>query len=267
MIDLHCHLLDSAVREPQLLKEAVEMCREAVAEGIHTLVATPHWDENASVPPVSPSEMAPRVEALTRETAGALTIKTGFSVRFTPSLPELVSEYGPALALGGGRHILVSFPTREIPASAEETWDVLSDLGYGVVIAHPECHLSLRRNGGRLAGWVAQGAVLQIDAASVTGHHGREIKRFALQCIRDHAPNVVVASNASNTSTRPFRMREAANILDKNFGPPHAKGLVNEWPGRIIGGQTVAESPSPRESIIQRVSRGLKVLREQISLY
>ncbi|MHA3852085.1 tyrosine-protein phosphatase [Lactiplantibacillus plantarum] len=41
-IDLHCHLLPGLDDGPQQLAQAVEMARQAVADGIHYVLATPH---------------------------------------------------------------------------------------------------------------------------------------------------------------------------------------------------------------------------------
>ena len=42
MIDLHAHILPGLDDGPKNMDEALEMCRVAQADGIHTIVATPH---------------------------------------------------------------------------------------------------------------------------------------------------------------------------------------------------------------------------------
>lgn len=42
MIDLHVHILPGIDDGPKDLSESLRMCRLAYADGIHTLVATPH---------------------------------------------------------------------------------------------------------------------------------------------------------------------------------------------------------------------------------
>jgi len=43
MIDLHAHILPGLDDGAKNMDEALEMCRMAQADGIHTIVATPHY--------------------------------------------------------------------------------------------------------------------------------------------------------------------------------------------------------------------------------
>ena len=42
MIDLHCHILPGIDDGPADMAESLDMARQAVLDGIHTIVATPH---------------------------------------------------------------------------------------------------------------------------------------------------------------------------------------------------------------------------------
>ncbi len=42
MIDMHCHILPNVDDGANTLIDSLEMARGAVAEGIHTIIATPH---------------------------------------------------------------------------------------------------------------------------------------------------------------------------------------------------------------------------------
>ena len=42
MIDLHCHILPGMDDGPADIGESLDMARQAVLDGIHTVVATPH---------------------------------------------------------------------------------------------------------------------------------------------------------------------------------------------------------------------------------
>lgn len=42
MIDLHCHILPGIDDGAQTMEDSLSMARQAVSEGIHTIVATPH---------------------------------------------------------------------------------------------------------------------------------------------------------------------------------------------------------------------------------
>ena len=42
MIDIHCHILPGIDDGPSDMEESLTMARQAIADGIHTIVATPH---------------------------------------------------------------------------------------------------------------------------------------------------------------------------------------------------------------------------------
>ena len=51
MIDLHVHILPGIDDGPKTLEDSLEMARLAVADGITTMVATPHLFRRKSVNP------------------------------------------------------------------------------------------------------------------------------------------------------------------------------------------------------------------------
>ena len=42
MIDIHCHILPGVDDGPASMEESLDMCRRARADGIETVLATPH---------------------------------------------------------------------------------------------------------------------------------------------------------------------------------------------------------------------------------
>ena len=260
MIDLHCHILDGTACGPESFAECLEMCRLAVEEGVRTIVATPRWEAHSVEPPLPFIEGRRRLERLQDTMGGALAFKLGFMMQFSPQLPSLVRQYGSVLALAGGRHILVSLPSLSTPAEAEAVWKRVAELGFYVVISRPECSSDLRRDPARLERWVASEVMLQMDAASVTGAHGREVQRFAERCIERYESQVVVASNARDASKRRSSLGLAREKLAKTIGARRTQILVSETPSQIIN--TNAARPRLRVQAVQsRFTAFLRPLR------
>lgn len=240
MIDLCCHLLDGVEGGPESFEGSLELCRRALGEGVRTVVATPRWAADADEPPLPFEECERRLARLRRETGGALRLRLGFVLRFGAGLPSLVERHGSRVTLGGGgTHLLVALPALEVPEGAEEVWAALALKGLTPVVARPECSLGLRREPERLDRWVEAGAVVQLDAASVCGAYGREVRRFAWRCLERYgAANAVLASNAreagASSSRRP-PLKQAAEEVARKAGTRRALALVEETPAQIIG--------------------------------
>lgn len=238
MIDLHCHLLDRTGCGPQNFAESLEMCRQAVADGVRTIVATPRWEAQADEPPLSLADCEQKLEGLRREMQGALSLKLGFLIRFRADLDRLLKQYGVALTLGGGRYVLVSLPSLHTPEETEEVWAAVKRLGFAVIVARPECSPVLRRGSQRLGQWVAGGIKLQLDAASINGAYGREVQQFAVQCVRAYQGQTVVASGARDGRTRRASLALARETLVRKFGAHCARQLLSETPEAIIRSET-----------------------------
>lgn len=235
MIDLSTHILDGTPCGPDTFADSLEMCRAAAADGVKTIVATPRWEAGRAEPPIPFDECRRKIERLQSEVRGALSFRLGFVLQFSSELPRLAERYGSELALGGKRHLLTSLPSTEFPHGAERVWEGLAQRGFSVVLAHPECNSVLRRDAARLARWVSGGITLQIDASSVVGAYGREVKRFAVECLRKYEGRAVVASNARWGADPPIRLGRAREVLSAEMGGRQARAFIREMPGALIG--------------------------------
>jgi protein-tyrosine phosphatase len=235
MIDLRRHILDGTPCGPDSFSESLEMCRAAAAEGVRTVVATPRWEAGCAEPPLPFEECWRRLERLETEMRGVLSLKLGFAFQFSAELPALISRYGSKLALAGEKHLLISLPSVEMPVEVEDVWKALARTGFSVLLAHPECNTVLRREPTRLARWVAEGLKLQVDAASVIGTHGREVRRFALECLRQYEGRIVVASNTRQGADQTSSLGKVLEELTDRVGARQAKGFIRETPAAFIG--------------------------------
>ncbi|HEY0172648.1 MAG TPA: CpsB/CapC family capsule biosynthesis tyrosine phosphatase [Pyrinomonadaceae bacterium] len=235
MIDIRSHILDGTPCGPDSFAESLEMCRLAIADGVKTIVATPRWEAGCAEPPLPFDECLCKLKRLAAETHGALSLKLGFALQFSPELPGLVERHGSILTLAGKRHLLVSLPSVELPTEVEGVWKSLARGGVSVVLSHPECNTVLRRDPIRLTRWVSGGMTLQVDAASVLGTHGREVQRFALECIRKFEGHAVVASNARRSYHQRHSLSSTHKELSGRMGTRQARSFTREMPAALIG--------------------------------
>jgi protein-tyrosine phosphatase len=235
MIDLRCHILDGTPCGPDSFSESLEMCRVAIADGVRTMVATPRWEAGRAEPPLPFEECHRKLERLKAETRGVLSLKLGFAFQFSAELPGLVNCYGSKLALAGQHHLLISLPSVEVPLEVEAVWKALARAGFCVLVAHPEWNTVLRREPARLARWVSEGVRLQVDAASVDGTHGREVLRFALECLRQYEGRIVIASNARHGADKKSSLGKVFEELTDSIGARQARSFMRETPAALIG--------------------------------
>jgi protein-tyrosine phosphatase len=217
MIDLHCHILPNVDDGPKELAESVEMARQAVEQGIKTIIATPHHRnekyENHGQTIFGQVEEFNRV--LKSEKLD-LTVLPGQETRIFGEMVDGL-ESGEILPLNQGKYVFVELPSGHVP---RYTGQLLFDIqlkGFIPVIVHPERNQEIIENPEVLYQLVKKGALTQVTASSVSGHFGKTIKKFSLQLIEANLTHFV-ASDAHNTSSRGFKMVEAYDVIEKSFG-------------------------------------------------
>jgi protein-tyrosine phosphatase len=111
----------------------------AAADGIETIVATPHMKEGAYVNEAPGIRAA--VAVMQQAVTGAgidLRILAGSEVYWAPGLPEGVRAGRLATLGDAGRYMLLELPHRQQPVQVEETIFGLRLAGITPVLAHPE---------------------------------------------------------------------------------------------------------------------------------
>jgi len=269
MIDLRCHLLDGTPCGPASFATSLQICKEALNNGVRTIVATPLWAANNGEPPLPFDECERKINRLLNETGGLLSIKPGFVLQFGLNLHSLVERYSNKLAVGGQRHLLVSLPALEVPTAVEDVWETLSQRGFRIIVTHPECNPALRRQQDRLSRWVSAGVVLQVDAASVMGVYGREVQRFTLNCLRRYEGRTVVTFNTQIKRMQYDSMAVTRRYLVGQLGEATVAKLFKDLPQGVLNNtlkeHSQLQGPMPRRifSMFRLSSSSPKDLTDQ----
>ena len=235
MIDLHCHILPGLDDGSRDMDDSVAMARQAAADGIEVIAATPHIHPRHAV---LIHELDERVAALNAELARqqvGVRVVTGGEVS-EPMLDDLDDDDVRRVSLGGGGWILVEPRPGPLSDHLELAIDALTRRGFRSLVAHPERHA-----GGdfreRLEALVVAGALIQVTAALITEGPAAPVmlEMAALGLVH------VLASDAHSSrvgkavklSHGMARLREVPPLA------PYAEWTVREGPAAILAGQDV----------------------------
>jgi protein-tyrosine phosphatase len=241
-VDVHCHILPGLDDGPSDWEESLRMAQLAVAEGVTTLVATPHqlgaYSQN------SVELIRERGEEFRRRLASEgieLQVQLGADIRLEPELPEKVAE-GEVLCLGEpARFVLVELPS-EVTCPVGSLLKKLGRLGVTPILTHPERSLLLARNQEFLRQWVADGGLIQVTGASLTGSFGLVVQSVAERLLREGLVHLVASDAHGATCRRPLWRRVYQRLAELG-GPDWARLLCQENPARVVTGQDVLEVP------------------------
>jgi protein-tyrosine phosphatase len=230
VIDLHSHILAGLDDGPATLAESVEMARDAVADGITVVGATPHVrDDYPTTAEAMERAVAELRDALAREGV-ALDVRTGGEValgRLERLTPDELRRFG----LGGNpRYLLVETPYAGWPLDFAEPMFRLDTQGVTPVVAHPERNGEVRAKPELLEPLVQAGALVQLTAASLDGRFGRTTAAVSRELIERGLAHLV-ASDAHVPTIREIGMSSArAAVGDETL----ADWLTRDVPRAIV---------------------------------
>jgi protein-tyrosine phosphatase len=237
--ELHFHLLPGVDDGPADDAEAIDLAQLAVEDGTGRVVVTPHV-RLADVE--SLTRMTERLQAVLRGAGVGLELCVGGELA-PGDVTSLEQEQLELLAHGppGQRWLLLEAPlfsgTRDLDSAAEE----LRARGFGVLIGHPE--RSLVTPDSVIRGQVARGAVLQINASSLTGCHGGEARRRGIALARSGLP-FLLASDAHSPARPPQLTPAAVTLVAVGVDQSAVGAAVDVLPEAILReGLPAARSP------------------------
>jgi len=244
MIDIHCHILPGLDDGPPTLETSLEMCRIAAADGIRSIVATPHMLNGMYA--VTAEQVLAGVRALNESLAAeglSLRILPGADVHVDKNLPRYLAEKQVLTLADKGKHLMVELPQDVLPAEIGDLLFQLQLKGVTPIVSHPERNVEVQRNPEALRGLVERGALVQVTAGSLTGAFGARAEACGLGLLRRGMAHLV-ATDAHNTGRRPPRLSEARAVVERELGPAEARAVFEERPARLLEGAYV-EPPEP----------------------
>ncbi|MFC4025120.1 tyrosine-protein phosphatase [Oceanobacillus longus] len=217
MIDIHSHILPGVDDGAKTEEDSLAMAKEAVSQGITTIIATPHnkngkYDnERASIK----NNVQILSELLVKEDI-PLTVISGQETRINGEMIEDINN-GKLLPLNDTKYLFVEFPSANVPRYSSQMLFDIQVAGYTPIIVHPERNQELIEHPSRLYEFVKKGALTQVTAASIVGKFGKNIQKFSHQLVEANLTHFI-ASDAHNTTTRGFCMDEAFHELKNEYG-------------------------------------------------
>src|SRR4051812_12833058 len=202
LVDLHAHVLPGLDDGPADAAEARAVCAALAAEGVRTVVATPHVSEAYGS---EPGQAAAAAAAL-----GELPLQLLVGAEVNPSrLGDVLAGDARSFTLGGSDVLLLEATTR-IPLQLLETsCRLVQRAGLRPLLGHPERCLALQQAPAQAQALVSAGAFVQVTAGALVGALGRSSERCARTLLEAGVVHAV-ASDVHALSVRPLRVADAA---------------------------------------------------------
>lgn len=232
MVDIHCHILPEVDDGARTMEEAVAMCRAAAADGITTIVATPHMFDGVHTTPEK-AMIQRKITELRQQVGGEIDILPGGEVRYSYEIFQEAPDPLTKIRLNGTSYMLLEFPFQAVPPNIEMTIFQILNAGITPVIAHPERNMRIQERPQILADLVERGAFAQIDAGSLTKSFGPEPFQAAKRIIEAGLGHFIATDAHHQDRRRPI-LSAATTVAADIVGIEYARAMVIANPAALI---------------------------------
>lgn len=226
MVDIHSHILPGLDDGSRSMEQSLEMLRIAYAEGIDTMIATPHNMPGKGCP--SRETVERKLDRLAEEAAKEgipVELLMGTEYFFRQEVLEIL-EQGQGILLGNTDCVLVEFNPGEEKRYIVNGIAQIMELDYVPVIAHVERYMSLmEKDFETIREMRARGALIQVNCGSVIGDFGSKAKKHTRELLKKGLVDLI-GTDAHSDGHRAPRMRACAKYIEKRCTPRYADRLL-----------------------------------------
>lgn len=233
MIDLHCHILPGVDDGAPDFETSVAMCRMAAADGCEAMVATPHlrherwWNGDQNL-------LKQRLAELQERVGPGLKLYMGGEIAInTESFDEILERPEEVVSLAGSRYLLLEFDWQGLGPQPENVLFELNIAQWRSVIAHPERMSWLMQDRSLIRRLVANGAMTQITAMSITGDLGKPAQDASYWLLENGLAHFV-SSDSHDTTRRLPGMAKAMQEVRTVWGDEMAQELFVDNPRAVL---------------------------------
>ena len=174
-----------------------------------------------------------------KDTCPEMQFALGREIYYTSDIPDEL-EAGKHLTMGNSKYVLVEYqPTVDYNYLRTSISNIIQ-MGYIPLIAHIERYMCIVKEIDRAYELSNMGAFIQVNASSVIGESGKDIKKFIKKLMKDEMVDVIGTDAHSNGGRAP-RIRECAEYICKKFGYDYAKRVLHDNAELILQGKYLEE--------------------------
>jgi protein-tyrosine phosphatase len=231
VIDTHCHLLPGLDDGAESEAEAIQMARRMSAEGVRTVVCTPHFSRRY---PTSVERALTRLARLRTDLADlGIDLHTELAAEVSPTMALAAPAQELAARAIGGSFLLVELHPSTDASFLDDVLSRLTPLGLSPIFAHPERCLAIRRSPQLVDGPREQGALVQVLAPSLAGRSDAAVNTSAWSLVKSRRADLV-ASDAHRSRAVGLQLRAIRALIGSQCGDAIATRLMSTTPASLL---------------------------------
>lgn len=238
--DVHCHILYGVDDGAKDREQSFRMLEIAYEEGIRNIILTPHYkrpyDEEEK-------EIVDRrfgkLQAYAEKKLPGMALYMGNEIFYFDGVAEEL-EKGNAYTMAGSRYVLLEFLPGTPYSYVKSAVSSMLRHDYIPIIAHIERYECFLKDFDKVWEMKERGALIQVNAKSVLGEHGRVEKSFCKKLLKNELVDFV-GTDAHRDNTRRPEIRACVEYIQKKYGEDYATFIFKINPCKVIQDEEIVE--------------------------
>ncbi|MDD6102249.1 MAG: protein-tyrosine-phosphatase [Clostridiales bacterium] len=225
IIDVHCHVIPGVDDGSESVEESLKMLKIAADEGITHMLCTSHYKadrHNASVDTLKQRRLSLQKEA--SRSGLNITLLPGNEILYFGEMFERI-ENGTVNTFNNTKYIMVEFHPADRFQYIRNALENVQEHGYIPVVAHVERYACIIREPDLAIELSRMGIKLQVNASSVLGETGRDIKKCAVYLLEEGAVSYI-GTDAHSSRKRAPRMKKCVKYLYKILEEDYVEDIL-----------------------------------------
>lgn len=231
LIDIHCHIVPGVDDGAKNQIETLEMLKQMKKQDVVAIIATPHYRIDMFEPDMDDVK---RRFAWTRKKAEEQNIRMwlGNECYVSDELFDAL-ESGKCRSIRGNKYILIEFSRMHNFNTIREYISRFVMNDYIPIIAHIERVSAFDNDIDKIKEVIELGAKIQVNAESILGLRGREVKSRMLKLMKADLIDYI-ASDSHGSKERVPNLGDCYRVVKRKMGKEYAHQIFYENPKQII---------------------------------
>lgn len=233
LMDIHSHILPGVDDGSKDIEMSMQMVEEAYAQGVRTMIATPHYyPGHSNCAGTKLKSIYEDTKARISERYPDFTLLLGNEIYYKKDVIALLKE-GRIHTMAGTRYVLIEF---SVTADFRYLYDAVYqcvNAGFFPIIAHVERYRCLLDKEGKLGELIRAGAYIQVNAENFGKGWFCSSRKRVMSLIRAGLVHFL-GSDCHNMQTRRPDLSAAVQYLRKKETDALCKELLEENPQKLL---------------------------------
>lgn len=236
-IDIHTHILPGVDDGAKDINITSKMLQVAYAQGVRSMIATPHFDLEHEVELKTLKDAYQKVQQEIVKLGLDMNLYLGNEIMYQEGCLQAVKE-GRALTLAGSRYVLIEFAYEVSYKTIYRGMQQFIQSGYLPIIAHVERYSALFKNENNINELIELGCYIQMNGKSLMGGPFNKFSSWCKNLVKNGYVHFV-ASDCHNDTERAPLLGDCMKRLEKRKDDYGLCRLSITHPDYIINNQAL----------------------------